>query len=670
MDINDNDVYKQNEQPPKGRHRRYAYFRDDHIMFLVTHDAETVSDDLLREFKTRVNNVLGEANELAPDVLPQKFSFPAPGITEEEGKNLLVELLNPTSVNEEEAKRWAEAKKRAEVKRQAELERLKKFLKDKEKEGKQLHTLQNRLLNYGVPPDQPTPFNSAFSLLACKLNNVPDKADKPLSLLNDILNLRSAFREKPEVEISSSAADSAPQVEKMNVVDVSPNWTMSATPNGSGTGGPGGLPRPFMGTDEDVQANAQYKFDITDKLANLYGQGSTGAKGENVDVAILDTAPCLHDLVLAQKEWPKNDLIQGLLGPNGKLSVYPATYEELQRMDNASLNWHDYEMSNHGLFAAGIVHSIVPEARIHLIEVLNQWGVGDLVSLAAGLAKASKKIYQRRSGRHLVVNCSWMLDLPLVGEHCSEIDETDPDYEFVQAILHFVLAEREQASAIWAICNSISLAGGQVIAAAGNDWNKERKDKKEKSEAGISGQTQGPRTDAPEARYPAGFVSVIGVGALPKESKIDATKHKASNYSNLGDKPEMIAIMTLGGEEGETNGKNNGVLGLYLGEKYPVEDDSPPKPENHRRKFKMERRHDKDEKNSWAWWSGTSFATPIVTGTIASLLSVSPKPGNNTPNKVKELVQVLYANSIIQNNGTEAEEDVMEVKQGPIPPGP
>ena len=239
-----------------------------------------------------------------------------------------------------------------------------------------------------------------------------------------------------------------------------------------------------------------------------------------------------------------------------------------------------------------------------------------------------------------------MLDLPLTQNHCSLIDLNsknldleNPDLAFELAVLHFALTEREQASDIWAICNSISLAGGKVIAAAGNDWGLSKKGKEARMsfQAGKGGKTPEQREGAPEARYPAGFVSVIGVGALPKKSKGPTDKkHSASSYSNKGDKPEVLGIMTLGGEEedeeiqggsqGEKQKENKkkikGVLGLYLSETYPVEIKSDP--QKYKREFEIRTRDEtKKEKNPWASWAGTSFATPIITGTIAAVLSSS-----------------------------------------------
>lgn len=66
------------------------------------------------------------------------------------------------------------------------------------------------------------------------------------------------------------------------------------------------------------------------------------------------------------------------------------------------------------------------------------------------------------------------------------------------------------------------------------------------------------------------------------------------------------------------------------------------------------------ERNSWGWWAGTSFATPILTGTIAAVLS-SPKRPASTQEVLELLAHEDYR--IIEPAMTDAEEDVMLVTQ-------
>ena len=451
---------------------------------------------------------------------------------------------------------------------------------------------------YKSSNDQEEQLRGAFSIIVCDVEKGEDDSS---SLRELIVRLDRKLRRKSFAELRVEA--------------VSPNWLASGAPDGGAVGGPGGRPVPFRGTPD----RAPYSF--RELLALLDKKGIRG-DGTGVDVAILDTAPCPHDLIAAFKEWKdRHPLIRTLLGPGSPLRLYPATYDELLRMGSTSLNRHDYEMADHGLFAAGIVHTIAPKATIHLIEVLNPFGVGDLETIARGLEKAYNVI--RKPDRRLVVNCSLMLDLPLQLKHCYAKSASDPEHAFERRILGMVNRGpkspdgKRQVFALKAMCDRLGDVGRQAIAAAGNDW-------REKSD----------RLSAPTTRYPAAFSRTVGVGALPKDSKPDRAtgKYEASSYSNLADKPPETGIMTLGGEPGEEQGG----LGLYLGQFPGCEENC----------------------TKWAWWAGTSFATPILTGAIAAVLSKA-----TGPRTTQEAIHALYTNGIISEEQTLAKEDALLTEQ-------
>jgi hypothetical protein len=573
--------------------RRYAYFRDDQVTFLVAHRTNEISEAQLRKFLEAIKPHLKGGEIMWP---PRVVSFPA--------------------VSADQYKQW-----------QARVERI-----------------NSRRTERGETPlPQQVPSLDAISMLICKVNNGPDD---PFELIDIIRTLSHQLKDS---------------VEGLTVRSVAPNWLISGTSQGGATGGPGGLPKPFK-TEQNDPMRVPYRFQaLVERLQNdgLYSEG------ENVDVAILDTAPCGHELVAAYKQWNTSPMIDKLLGPEGKLHLYPATYDELLRMGNTSLNRHDYPMPDHGLFAAGIIHSIVPKATIHLIEVLNPLGVGDLEALTGGLRRVLEEIYKPGSGRRLVVNCSWMLELPLVDSHCYATLDGGPDYEFEQAVYEMIrddpnpVETKEQAFWLKELCDRLSFLGWQVVAAAGNDWNNavERSSAQGQPRAGNNnGQTEEPRQTAPHARYPAALTEVIGVGALPPDSKIPETgKHRVSNFSNLGDKPAGIGIMTFGGEEGtDNNGKDKGVLGLYLGDKFPERVPNSPDPDE----ITLVARKN-NEQNPWAWWSGTSFATPVLTGAIAAVLGTLPESTSSTQDAIED----LYEKDMIAKDGTDMLEDVLETVQ-------
>jgi hypothetical protein len=67
--------YEMPEQKvPQNPERGYAYFRDDQITFLVSHQTGTVSGNQLEEFVNEINSLLGGRTVSWP---PRTFSFPA-----------------------------------------------------------------------------------------------------------------------------------------------------------------------------------------------------------------------------------------------------------------------------------------------------------------------------------------------------------------------------------------------------------------------------------------------------------------------------------------------------------------------------------------------------------------------------------------------------------------
>lgn len=428
-------------------------------------------------------------------------------------------------------------------------------------------------------------FMSAFSIINCNITNGPDD---PTELMDIVRGLGEKLQRQT--------------IAGLTIYGASPNWLMSAASQGGSTGGspPGGgrPPRPFHGN----RKTAPYRFD--DLMMSLHTNG-LDSDGTGVDVAILDTAPCAHDLIAAPKEWPDHPIISSLLGPNGKLRLYPASYNELLRMGNTSINDYDYDLTDHGLFVAGIIHSIAPKADIHLIEVMNHCGVGDFMSFVQGLQKVRTEIYDPE--RKLVINCSWILEFPCDDLHCRHINQTgDPDADFEKSVLEFSKSDQATPLMLEFLFNQFFSLGRQAIAAAGND--------------GIKGHA---RRIAP--RYPAALENVTEVETLPKtlEKKNDG-EYQTSIYSRLSHKPKSKVIMPLDGEEG--------VLGVYIGE-FP--DGSP-------------------NKSKWAWWAGTSFAAPVLTGAVAAVLSSSDQIS-----RTQDAIEKLYRSNIIEDAQMDDIEDVM-----------
>jgi len=588
-----------NTHAPRMPDRRYAYFRDDQLMFVVRHQETLSPEEQSRQYKqftAAINEQLrllyGEDGQPPPNE-PSYETPPQEGAPQAASSQLGLPQLSrqqtPPQVSDTpQVISFPEltAEERAQVDELV-----------KHENGRYL-TLQ-----------EAERIKSAFSIAVYDLNNAPPDPGTLMTIVQDLHpQLMRRFREDPRFMLQGTL----------------PNWLTSVASQSGGTGGPGGRPFPYIGN----RRTAPYRFSLQKQLEEkgIYGDGT------GVDVVILDTAPCAQDLVAAYKELADHPLVPTLLGPRGKLHLYPATYEDQLRMTCTSLNDYDYKMTDHGLFIAGIIHSIVPNAEIHLIEVLNPYGVGDFWSFTRGLMTIFEKIYKPRG--KMVVNCSWMLEFPrddLQARH-KDIDG-DPDARFAEIVRTFS-AEDEKVSKILLLAlefllNRLYALGKQAVAAAGNDGKKDD-----------------PRPVA--ARYPAALTRVAGVGSLPNSREKRANnKFMPSRYSNVSDAPPRNGIATFGGEEGE----GKGVLGLYIGE-FPC----------------------CCNVSKWAWWAGTSFATPILTAAIASVLSDPFENVSSTPialNMLYEKPDVSVARQesetsgkrIIQQGQVRDEEDAFLVKQ-------
>jgi hypothetical protein len=420
-------------------------------------------------------------------------------------------------------------------------ERLERLLKRLEPE---LEPLNLRWRAASSPPivTFPAVNGPSFSLATAEVEGADDDPDRLIALLIRL-----------DARIGDGLSDG-----DVLLRTAAPNWLTSGAPEQIGTGGPGAAPVKAL----PPSGGAPFIRNFPPPA------GTSWSDGSGVHVAILDTAPAIHAIVSTYYEWRTyhpgaHPLLESLLGPHGPLQVYPATAGTLHRLASYHLQDERYLMTDHGLFVAGIIHQLAPRAQLHLFEVLNPYGVGDLQSIAGGLQQALQ--LPRNT---LVINCSLVFNLPLAGQ--GDPGCLDP----VRATHPHLL--RRWAQPIEALCLWVQGYSVPMVAAAGNDAQRNRRH-------GHAGR--------PSARYPAAFESVIGVGALPRDAANQGLV--AASYSNLSDRPERAGFITLGGEAGP----ENGVLGLYIGH-FP---DGQP------------------NDTKWAWWAGTSFATPIVTGLVASL---------------------------------------------------
>jgi hypothetical protein len=377
--------------------------------------------------------------------------------------------------------------------------------------------------------------------------------------------------------LAQAQADQAPADDPaLAIRRATPNWLSSGAPYVGG-GGPGSNPIPAVvaaPAAEGVTGKQAWEFTLPEGLP-------PGGDGAGVQVAILDTAPDQAALDLAYELWgATNPLIADLLGPAGTLQISRSGYATMMQLADGSLAEHPYPMPDHGLFVAGIIRTLAPQASLQLIEVLNPYGVGTVETIALGMQQLANR---PDTTQPLLINLSLVLNIP-PADLLDELKKQDPMWEpFTQQTLE------ESSQILELVCAELSGQNAFLVAAAGNDGSSFA-------------------NSHPLPHYPAAYHSVLGVGALNADDT-------PAPYSNACDDLLTEGLAVFGGSvDPLLNGDadpQHGMLGVYASQQFPSA---------------------QINENGWARWSGTSFATPTLTGTIAKMID---------PNGLKQPADVI-----------------------------
>jgi Subtilase family len=330
--------------------------------------------------------------------------------------------------------------------------------------------------------------------------------------------------------------------------------------------------------------------------------------GDAVHVIILDTLPREEDLKRALEGAEDHNLllldvfnnVQRHYNQLPALIDVPNPSQPKTGKDVKGRNGGGFRMADHGLFIAGIVRDIAPEATVECIRSLNDFCAGD--------SKAFVKILEKIQNRMLLFNPDDqnkpgdLYNKPVVINLSLVIP---PDKDLIDQGVKDPSKVREE---MYQPLKALVDMGALFVASAGNEGD-------------TRYQPANPMHERPDALYPAQFAyqgvagkpplgnSMIPVGAVDKHG--DPTTY--SCY------PGDLGIATYGGDVPKhfkkdesgcfTEAKDiDALIGIYSALSYPsllLEDCRPtyPVPNAH----------------AWAYWSGTSFATPIITGLVARI---------------------------------------------------
>lgn len=412
------------------------------------------------------------------------------------------------------------------------------------------------------------------------------------------------------------------------LVSATPNWISGGAPS-IGSACPASEPIPLP---ED-RAHTQWHFtlpELSDSLKAL--------KGDGVTIFVLDTMPTeAHIRQAAQHIGNKNVLLQSVVAAMDSVPptiVIPTPKSIPARLDNIQTGKDIYgrhfgfKMADHGLFVTGILHDLVPNAKIECIRVLNDSGVGDLGMIIDALQEIQKRMATEDLKR-VVVNLSMIIVAP---------DENLPNLWFADECTHAeglaaMIQEIDQLhSGFRTIIQSlVTQQKAVVVASAGNelDANNLR---------GMNGGVShrfGPR-------YPAAFTEVISVGAVDNEGL--ATPY--SDYPSIP--PNHNGVATYGGAlpqpvppQPEPFVKTHAVVkdavvGLHSSSHYPTLSASDTPPDEYTGKS-----------HGWAYWSGTSFATPIISSLAALLLQAKQNGGLPANISVEDLITTAQGQRLL-----------------------
>ncbi len=317
------------------------------------------------------------------------------------------------------------------------------------------------------------------------------------------------------------------------IVAASPVWFAGATSNGSQGPQPVGCPlTPPIPVPGDVGCSSYPGlFPITlPELPDILRPTT----GDGVTVFVLDTLPRRADIHRAVEAAEKRNLLLLDVAENVKFhhNRLPVSLEEPGPSHPATgkdINGKliGFRMPDHGLFVAGIIRDLAPNAHIECVRVLSDFCVGDLPTLS----KALETIQHRMSpqdpdnknqpgdlvGKPVVINMS------LVIPPDSELT----DHGFDEGDLAYLRKELQLP------IEGLAESGVMFVASAGNEGD-------------LRYPPANPDGIRPEALYPAAFAynfmrypyMMIPVGAVKKDGN-------ASSYSCY---PGEHGIGTYGGE--------------------------------------------------------------------------------------------------------------------------
>jgi hypothetical protein len=406
------------------------------------------------------------------------------------------------------------------------------------------------------------------------------------------------------------------------IVAASPVWLCGSTqPQVPTPQGCPAIPPIPVGADQSCPSNPG-RWPITLPGLSSKMQSTTG---KGVTVFIFDTLPHQQQVAgAAQAANGNNQLLQDVSN-----NVIPRShYFKLpDNLENPGLNppktgkdiygrLVGFEMPDHGLFIAGIVRDLAPGATIECMRVLSDYCVGDL----ATLTKALELIHNRMSRLNPDANFAPgdLFHKPVVINMSLVIPPDDKEAKHLGFKPKLTKLLREH---LLDPMNRLSELGAVFTASAGNE-----------GDLRVGSKAMNPKRVRPFALFPSAFAYNVSPDLVPRVIPVGAVRRDETpaSYSCY---PGIKGIATFGGEVPDaippkppkkppTHGSPDcktravdidAVVGIYSSSTFPslsIDDCDPTYPAP-------------NPPNGWAYWVGTSFATPIISSVLARILELN-----------------------------------------------
>ncbi|HEX7735114.1 MAG TPA: S8/S53 family peptidase [Ktedonobacteraceae bacterium] len=457
------------------------------------------------------------------------------------------------------------------------------------------------------------------------------------TLVISFFHLRSPFRQKDgtldivhlingdaDRLLSSSDQFSAASESEAKLLAAMPNWLTGGTPISAGC--PVVPPIPANDVRLDLNWHIELPAELPAEILNATGKG--------VHVFVLDTVPTQVQIFSAMLNGASNTLLQDLVEHvDFHYSFLPELLEQPGADQPATgtdiyARLIGFRMNDHGVFIAGIIRDLAPDAQVECMRVLNDYAVGDTLMLTHALSTIQNRLLPLNpdtnmpgdlfeTGARVVVNLS--LTFPPEEESLAQAGFTDQT--IAPARLGSLLPMQ-----------ALARYGVVFTASSGNGSGRHH-------HMGAPAGTR-LRPDYPAAfAYPLPGVeteyilsTMIPVGAVNQGGQ-------AASYSNY---PGPEGIGAYGGEIPQPIPEMwnpsiptttvrypvDALRGVYTNTRYSAlsKDDTTvlhsPAPFSYPE-------YERAPESTWVYWVGTSFATPIISALAARVLETQEPSGDS-----------------------------------------